>query len=257
MVGARFTRKPHRSEGRPLTPSLSYLDLIGFGDGGWGPRFVQGTILTIEISLAGYAVGIAFGLLGVWAKLSNRVAARIAGQLYTTLVRAVPELLLIILLYYTGTAAIANLLARIGVAGQINVNAFAAAVVTLGFVQGAYLTEVFRGAIMAVPRGVAEAGRALALRPALRFRLLIMPLALRHALPGMSNLWLSILKDSSLISVVGFSELLFTGKTAAGATKHYFFFFMFTAAVFLVLTAISNIGLGWLQRTADRGQARA
>jgi len=127
----------------------------------------------------------------------------------------------------------------------------------LGFVQGAYLTEVFRGAIQSVPRGVSEAGRALALRPAQRFRLLILPLALRHALPGMGNLWLAILKDSSLISVVGFSELLFTGKQAAAATKEYFFFFFATAALFLVLTALSNMVIGRLTRMTVRGQARA
>ena len=211
----------------------------------------------MEISVCGYAVGIAFGLLGVWAKLSHRWALTLLGGLYTTLVRAVPELLLIILLYYTGTAALAQLLDQVGLGETISINAFVAAVATLGFVQGAYLTEVFRGAILSVPRGVSEAGRALALRPAQRFRLLILPLALRHALPGMGNLWLAILKDSSLISVVGFSELLFTGKQAAAATKEYFFFFVVTALLFLVLTAVSNVVIGWLTRMTGRGEARA
>ena len=240
-----------------LNSNLSYLQLLGFGVGGWGPRFTEGIVLTVEISICGYAVGIVFGLLGVWAKLSRRLPLRLLGGLYTTLVRAVPELLLIILLYYTGTAALESLLRQVGFGEAISVNAFAAAVATLGFVQGAYLTEVFRGAIQSVPRGVSEAGRALALRPAQRFRLLILPLALRHALPGMGNLWLAILKDSSLISVVGFSELLFTGKQAAAATKEYFFFFVTTAALFLVLTALSNIAIGRLTRMTERCQARA
>ena len=240
-----------------LNPHLSYLQLLGFGFGGWGPRFVAGIVLTVEISVCGYAVGIAFGLLGVWAKLSQRLPLTLLGSLYTTLVRAVPELLLIILLYYTGTAALESLLRQVGLGEAISVNAFAAAVATLGFVQGAYLTEVFRGAILSVPRGVSEAGRALALRPEQRFRLLILPLALRFALPGMGNLWLAILKDSSLISVVGFSELLFTGKQAAAATKEYFFFFLATATLFLVLTALSNVVIGRLTRMTERGQARA
>jgi len=243
--------------GPSLNTHLTYLQLVGFGAGGWAPRFRGGIVLTVEISVCGYAVGIALGLLGVWAKLSHSWAPRLLGSLYTTLVRAVPELLLIILLYYTGTAALVQLLNQLGLGETISINAFAAAVATLGFVQGAYLTEVFRGAILAVPRGVSEAGRALALRPAQRFRLLILPLALRHALPGMGNLWLAILKDSSLISVVGFSELLFTGKQAAAATKEYFFFFMVTAALFLVLTAVSNVAIGWLTRLAGRGEARA
>jgi polar amino acid transport system permease protein len=236
---------------------LTYWQLVGFGKGGWGEQFALGTLLTIEISVSGYAVGIVLGLLGVWARLSRRMAGRGVGLVYVTLIRAVPELLLIILLYYTGTSAISTFLADNGIADDFSVNPFVAAVVTLGFVQGAYLTEVFRGAILSVPRGVAEAGQALALRPTQRLRLLILPLALRHALPGMSNLWMSILKDSSLISVVGFSELLFTGKTAAGATKDYFFFFLFTAMLFLVLTALSNVGLSFVSRAVGRGQARA
>lgn len=258
LPAPRLWQRDRRSPERLLEPAhLTYLQLVGFGEDGWGPRFIDGTILTIEISLAGYAVGIALGLLGCAAKLSGSLAARGVGLFYTTFVRAVPELLLIILLYYTGTQALEGLLAQVGLAEVVSVSPFAAAVVTLGFVQGAYLTEVFRGAVLAVPRGVSEAARALALHPMQRLRLVTLPLALRHALPGMSNLWLSILKDSSLISVVGFSELLFTGKTAAGDTKHYFFFFLFTALLFLVLTAASNVVLGAISRSVNRGYARA
>lgn len=233
------------------------LQLIGFGEGGWGWQFLAGTIVTVEISLAAYAVGIALGLLGAWAKLSHVRPLRWLGDLYTTLVRAVPELLLIILLYYTGTTKLRDLLVALGASPDIQVNAFAAAVVTLGFVQGAYMTEVMRGAIQAVPRGVLEAGRALALKPGQRFRLILFPLMIRYALPGMSNLWLAILKDSSLISVVGFSELLFTGKTAAASTKHYFFFYLFTAILFLALTLVSNLGIRHVQHRVNRGYARA
>jgi polar amino acid transport system permease protein len=210
----------------------------------------------LEISACGYAVGVALGLLGVWAKLSPLAPFRLLCSLYTTIVRAVPELLLIVLLYYTGTTALKSVLVDVGLSEDIEINAFAAAVVTLGFVQGAYQTEVFRGAILSVPRGVSEAARALALTGPQRYRLVVLPIALRYALPGMSNLWLAILKDSSLISVVGFSELLFTGKTAAGGTKLYFFFFLFTAAIFLLLTMLSNIGIGTLRRRAAQGAVR-
>ena len=231
-------------------PSLA---LIGFGPGGWGPRLFGGMLLTVEISACGYAVGVALGLLGCWAKLGGARAGRIVGELYTTLVRAVPELLLIILLYYGGTQAIEALMARLGSGGPVGVNAFGAAVVTLGFVQGAYLTEVFRAAVVAVPPGVSEAGRALALRDLQRLWLVTLPLAVRHALPGMGNLWLAILKDSSLISVVGFSELLYTGSSAGAATKLYVFFYAVTAAGFLFLTAVSNVVLGQINRLTQRG----
>ncbi len=242
--------------------SVPYPDpsfaLIGFGPGGWGPRLADGVLLTVEISLCGYAVGVLLGLLGVWAKLGGSRVGRFVGGLYTTLVRAVPELLLIILLYYTGTQALQSLLERMGATGPVNVNALGAAVVTLGFVQGAYLTEVFRGAIVAIPPGVAEAGQALALQRLQRLWLVTLPLALRNALPGMGNLWLAILKDSSLISVVGFSELLYTGESGGAATKDYFFFFLVTAALFLCLTAVSNVVLAAINRFAERGQhARA
>ncbi len=245
-----------RERTKALTSPQISLALIGFGEGGWGPRFLSGAILTVEISLAGYVIGSLLGLAGVGAKLSRHRWLRWLGATYTTLVRAVPELLLIILLYYTGTSAIENFLRETGLSESFTVNPFLAAVVTLGFVQGAYLTEVFRGGILAVPIGVSEAGRALALRPMQRFRLLILPIALRHALPGMGNLWLVILKDSSLISVVGFSELLFTGKTAASATKLYLFFYCFTAGLFLALTVVSSIFLGFIQRRSERGQVR-
>ncbi len=225
------------------------LALIGFGPGGWGPRLAEGMWLTIQISVCGYAVGIVLGLLGAWAKLGGSRIGRIGGLLYTTLVRAVPELLLIILLYYSGTQALQDSLG-------IEVDAFTAAVITLGFVQGAYLTEVFRGAIQAVPVGVSEAGRALALRQGQRLRLVTLPLALQNALPGMGNLWLAILKDSSLISVVGFSELLYTGQSGGAATKLYFFFYAVTAILFLVLTAVSSLVLSRIGRTPGRGMAR-
>jgi polar amino acid transport system permease protein len=247
----------HETERIALDSHVSWLALIGFGDDGWAPRFIDGAILTIEISLCGYAVGITLGLLGVWAKLSRSRVGRGVGLFYTTVVRAVPELLLIILLYYTFASALQDAVNSTGLTDDFEVDPFFAAVVTLGFVQGAYLTEVFRGAILSVPRGVSEAGRALALRPTQRFRLLILPLALRHALPGMSNLWMSILKDSSLISVVGFSELLFTGKEAAGFTKRYFLFYVFTSVLFLVLTAISNVILALISRSVERGYVTA
>jgi polar amino acid transport system permease protein len=235
----------------------SYLDLLSYGDTGWGDEFVRGVWLTIQISFCGYLIGLAFGLLGAWAKLSGNRAAFIVAESYTTVVRAVPELLLIILLYYTGTAALQGLLIDIGFSSDIQINGFAAAVATLGFVQGAYSTEVLRGAILSVPKGQMEAARAYGMSSVLRFRRILFPLMFRYALPGLNNLWVNILKDSSLISVVGFSELLFTGKTAASGTKDYFFFYMVTGLIFLILTTLSNFGISYVERRTNRGVRRA
>ena len=216
--------------------------LVGHGNslrGGW---------LTIQISVCGYLIGLILGLIGAWGKLSGNRVTFVIAEAYTTIVRAVPELLLIILLYYTGTSALRNLLVSLGFGESIEVNAFGAAVFTLGFVQGAYTTEVFRGAILSVPKGQIEAAKAHGMSKILSFRRILFPLMIRYALPGLSNLWVSILKDSSLISVVGFSELLFAGKTAAASTKHYFFFYFVTATGFLVLTTVSNLGIWYIER---------
>src|SRR5262249_52384615 len=204
-----------------------------------------------------YLIGLGLGLLGAWAKLSGSRIAFWISETYTTIVRAVPELLLIILLYYTGTTALRNLLVEIGFGEDVQVNAFAAAVATLGFVQGAYSTEVLRGAMLSVPKGQLEAAKAYGMSAMLRFRRIMFPLMFRYALPGLSNLWVNILKDSSLISVVGFSELLFSGKTAAASTRDYLFFFSVTAAMFLLLTVASNVGLHFVERRLTRGVRQA
>jgi polar amino acid transport system permease protein len=235
----------------------SYLDLLSYGDTGWGDELLAGTWLTLQISFLGYLIGLVFGLLGAWAKLSGNRTAFLVSETYTTLIRAVPELLLILLLYYSGSDAIARVLALVGLGEQIQVNGFAAAVGTLGFVQGAYSTEVLRGAILSVPKGQMEAAKAYGMSPALRFRRILFPLMFRYALPGLNNLWVNILKDSSLISVVGLSELVFTSKTAASATKHYFFFYTMAGLVFMVLTTLSNVGVGVLERRVNRGVRRA
>jgi polar amino acid transport system permease protein len=235
----------------------SYLDLLSYGDTGWGDELLAGTLLTLQISFCGYLIGLGLGLLGAWAKLSGNRTMFLVSETYTTLVRAVPELLLILLLYYSGSEAIARVLALIGQGEQVQVNGFAAAVATLGFVQGAYSTEVLRGAILSVPKGQMEAAKAYGMPAVLRFRRILFPLMFRYALPGLNNLWVNILKDSSLISVVGLSELVFTSKTAASGTKHYFFFYTVAGLIFMVLTTLSNVGVGVLERRVNRGVRRA
>ena len=235
----------------------TYLDLLSYGDQGWGDEFLAGAWLTLQISFCGYLIGLGFGLMGAWAKLSGNRAAFLISETYTTLIRAVPELLLILLLYYSGSSAIAQLLSVMGMGEQVQVNGFAAAVATLGFVQGAYSTEVLRGAILSVPKGQMEAAKAYGMPPMLRFRRVLFPLMIRYALPGLNNLWVNILKDSSLISVVGLSELVFTSKTAASGTKHYFFFYTAAGLVFMLLTTMSNFGVSYLERRVNRGVRRA
>lgn len=235
----------------------TYLDLLRWGDQGWSDELIFGTLLTLQISFCGYMIGLAFGLLGAWGKLSGNKASFWISESYTTLIRAVPELLLILLLFYGGPDAIKQLLLVFGWGQDFQVNGFTAAVGVLGFVQGAYSTEVLRGAILSVPKGQLEAAKAYGMSPVLRSRRILFPLMIRYALPGLNNLWVNILKDSSLISVVGLSELVFQSKTAASGTKHYFFFYSAAGVIFLVLTYLSNTGIGFLERRVNRGVRRA
>jgi polar amino acid transport system permease protein len=233
-------------------PAPSLLSIVGFGPEGWGWQFVAGTLVTVEISVCAYAVGIGFGLLGAGCRLSRARVLRRLGATYTTLVRAVPELLLIIVLFYSGTMLLDRMLDTVGLRGTIQISGFATAVLTLGFVQGAYMTEVFRGAIQAVPSGVIEAAQALALKRWPIFRRVLLPMMLRLALPGMGNLWQSVIKESALVSVVGFSELLTVGKNAASETKAYFGVLCVTAAIYYALTLVSSIGFMTVERRLQR-----
>jgi polar amino acid transport system permease protein len=231
----------------------TFLTLIGFGPTGWGGQLLQGALRTVEISITSYLLGMSLGLIGCWAKLSGHWAAERIAEVYTTLVRAIPALLLIILLYYSGTALFDAAMGLVGLGGRITLSGFATVVFALGFIKGAYMTEVFRGAMTSIPKGIHEAGKALALPPLTRFRLVTFPLMLRIALPGLGNLWQSALKDSALVSVVGFEELLNVGKIAASQTKFYLSFFLLVAAIFLAISLISNLFIERLERRLNRG----
>ncbi len=136
----------------------------------------------------------------------------------------------------------------------VEVNGFVAAVAVLGFVQGAYMTEVLRGAILSIPIGQIEAARSFGMSPLLRFRRVTLPAMLPNALPGMANLWMSVTKDSALVAVVGYQELALTTRLAGANTKHYFLFFLAAAALYLAITLISNLVFHWLERRMRRGQ---
>jgi ABC-type arginine transport system permease subunit len=181
----------------------------------------------------------------------------VAADFYTTIVRYVPELLLIIYIFYRGPAAIRALASLLGIQAQIDIDPFVAAVAALGFIEGAYTTEVFRGAIQAVPKGQMEAARAFGMSWWLRTKRVLLPQMLRFAIPGLGNIWLNTTKDASLVSVVSLSELMNAGKQAAGGTKYYFFIYGIVGAYYLVITILSQIAIARLDRWANRGVRRA
>lgn len=238
----------------PTSPSI--LQLLAPYPPGWGGVLLSGAASTILISLGAYLLGILVGLAGAAGKLKGSRPVVVLLDFYTTSVRAIPELILIIGLYYAGTDGINRLLSGLGLP-LIEINGFLAAVVVLGIVQGAYMTEVLRGAILAIPIGQIEAANAFGMRPWLRFRRIVLPALMPNALPGMANLWMSVTKDSALIAVVGYQELALATRLAAGNTKHYFLFFFAAAVIYLAITLVSNVVFGGLETYFRRGQPKA
>ncbi|WP_377292564.1 ABC transporter permease [Rhizobium sp. SG2393] len=235
------------------TGPMTAWQLLAFQPPGWGGALLTGAVTTVAISLSAFAIGLVIGLAGAVGKLSGSRPIGFLLALYTSVIRAVPELILIVGLYYAGTDGLNRLLMALGLP-PVEVNGFVAAVAVLGFVQGAYMTEVLRGAILAIPIGQIEAARSFGMSPMLLFRRVTLPAMLPNALPGMANLWMSVTKDSALVAVVGYQELALTTRLAGANTKHYFLFFLAAAALYLLITLISNLVFHWLERRVRRGQ---
>ena len=216
-------------------------------------NLLRGLLSTLQIALGAYALGLLIGFAGALGKINGSVITRWVLEIYTTLIRAVPELVLILLLYYAGTSAINAALASFGVR-PIDISGTVAGVVVLGVVQGAYSTEVIRGAMLAVPKGQVEAAAAFGMSRWQILRRITLPAMLPFALPGLSNLWLIVTKDTALLAVVGFSELALTTRQAAGATRAYFMFFLAAGCLYLLVSLISNWVFRTLEQRARRGQ---
>lgn len=237
-----------------------YFELIGFGDEGWGQPLLVAAGTTVAVSLAAYGVGLVLGLLGAWAKLSGvRWAAGVA-QVYTTVLRGVPDLLVIYLCYFGGSQILTGIGHALGADAFWGVNGFVAGTIAVGVVSGAYQTEVLRGAYRAIPPGLIEAGTVAGMGRGLLLRRLVLPLGLRYALPGMNNVWQLVIKESALISVTGLTEILRQVNVAAGSTGEAFTFYVTGALMFLVISSGSGllfrVAEGWSSRGVGRHPAR-
>ena len=233
-----------------------YLTLIGFGDEGWGEPLLRAAGTTVAVSASAYAVGLLIGLLGAWAKLSGSRIAGATATVYTTVLRGVPDLLVIYLFYFGGSQAMTGLGHALGTQGFLGVNGFVAGLLAVGIVSGAYQTEVLRGAYRAIPPGQIEAARACGMRDALALRRIVVPLALRFALPGMGNIWQMVIKESALISVTGTTEILRQVNVAAGSTGDAFAFYITGALLFLLLSLVSGLLFRAAEIRWSRGAAR-
>lgn len=219
---------------------------------GYLPALLEGLGLTLRVSALSLAMACVFGLLGATAGLSNSRTARTLAAVYTTLIRGLPELVLMLLIFYGGQIAI-NRVAEAQGWDYIDVPPLLAGVLTLGFIFGAYLTETFRGAILAVPKGQAEAGLAFALTRWQVLRRIVLPQMVRHAIPGFTNNWLIMLKASALVSILGLDDMVHRAGLAAASTRAPFTFYVATALIYLALTSVSIAVLARVERHFSNG----
>lgn len=224
---------------------------------GYFSSILQGALLTVGVSLAALMVAILLGLVGAVAKLSGRPILVGLATVYTTLVRGVPELVLMLLIYYGGTIGLNHLLETMGSKSSVDINPFLAGMLTIGFIYGAYMTETFRGAILSIPKGQMEAAWAFGMGTVRTFMRITAPQMVRYALPGFTNNWLVLIKATALVSLIGLQEMTYLAKQASAATREPFTFFLFAAALFLVYTSLSLWALRWLDRRFSLGVKRA
>ncbi len=220
---------------------------------GFGGALLAGAWVTVKLSLVGLLFGLLLGLAGAGAKLSRYLALRLTADALITAVRGVPELLLVLAIYFGGSVLLNSLFQALGFQGYVEINKFAAGVLAVGTSFGAYASEVFRGAILAVPGGQVEAARSLGMGGFLIFRRILLPQVMRIALPGLGNLFLILQKNTALVSVTGLHELMRNASAAAQLTKQPFTFYMAAALIYLTLTTVTMVGIQYSEKRAGRG----
>jgi polar amino acid transport system permease protein len=237
----------------PPPAQLSSLTLLGFGDCGWGATLLWGLGNSIMIALGAYSLGLIFGVFGAFGKLYGGPIVKDLLAIYTTIVRAVPELVLILILYYAVPQLLNQVLIGLGY-DRVDLPQFVTGVVVLAVVQGAYQTEVLRGAILAVPQGQIEAARAMGMSPVMLARRITLPLMTSNAIPGLGNLWLNATKDTALLAVIGFTELTKATYQASATTKAFFTFYPAAMLLYLLISLTSIYLFGRIEKWARRGQ---
>ena len=217
---------------------------------------LDGSLLTLAVALLSAAIAIVLGLLTATAKLSQSRTARAIATTYTTVIRGVPDLVLMLLIFFGGQLLVNDIGARLGW-DYVDIDAFTAGTLTIGFIFGAYMGETFRGAFMAVPVGLLEAGFAYGMSKRQVFLRILMPQMMRHALPGIGNNWQVLMKTTALVAVIGLHDMVFRAGSHGGSTRQPFVFYFVVALVFLAFTTISVLLLRWAERRYSVGVRRA
>ena len=229
------------------------MELLAFGDTGWGDELFYATLMTIAVAITAMLIGFFFALVFTPLKLSKNKFLNLIANTYTTIIRGVPELLVIYLFFFGGSAAVMFVASIFGYGEYIEINAFITGAFSIGIISGAYSTEVFRGAIQSIDKGQFEAANVLGLGKFGKFFKVILPQTLRLALPNLSNVWQITLKDTSLISVTGLVEIMRQSYVAAGSTRDPLFFYSFAAVLYLLLTFLSMKLINRLEAKYSRG----
>ena len=229
------------------------MEILAFGDTGWGDELFYATLMTIAVSITAMFIGFLFALIFTPLKLSKNKFLNFIANSYTTIIRGVPELLVIYLFFFGGTGAVMFVASIFGYNEYIEINAFITGAFAIGIISGAYSTEVFRGAIQSIDKGQFEAANVLGLNKFRKFIKIILPQTLRLAIPNLSNVWQITLKDTSLISVTGLVEIMRQSYIAAGSTRDPLFFYSFAAVLYLLLTFVSMKLINRLEIRYSRG----
>jgi len=233
------------------------LELLILGDQGWGDEMLRAASVTLLLSLSAMSIGLFISIFGVMSKLSDKFYVRVIADVYTTIVRGIPELLVIYLLFFGGSNAVMGMAKLFGYHGYIELNAFVIGSVAVGAISGAYSTEVMRGAFLAVPRGQVDAAKSVGMSKLVIFRRILVPQVLRYALPGLGNVWQLTLKDTSLVMVTGLVEIMRQAHVASGSTYSPFTFYVTAALLYLMLTTASNRIFYSAENWANKGVRRA
>ena len=229
------------------------MELLAFGDTGWGDELFRATLMTIAVSITAMLIGFSFAAIFTPLKLSKFKSLNLIANIYTTVIRGVPELLVIYLFFFGGSGAIMFVASMFGYNEYIEINAFVTGSFAIGIISGAYSTEVFRGAIQSIDEGQFEAAKVLGFNKFKQFYKIVLPQMLRLAIPNLSNVWQITLKDTSLISVTGLVEIMRQSYIAAGSTRDPLFFYSFAAVLYLLLTFVSMKLINKLEVKYSRG----
>jgi polar amino acid transport system permease protein len=234
----------------------SYWTLLSWGSEGWLDDIAYGVFITVSLAVATLPLGLVAGFFLALAKQSPEPSLRLAANIYTTIFRGLPELLTLFIVYYGVQIGLQTIVRLVEPEATVEVNSFVSGMVALGVVLASYASEVFLSAFRAIPKGQYEGGYSIGLSKGQTMRLIVLPQLIRIALPGLANLWLVLLLNTAIVSAIGLSDILRQSGVAARVTREPFLFFSLAVLLYLVLAIVSSVGIGAIERTVGRNEAR-